>query len=155
MVDSNALQKYSLFGGLLPEQIDAIRPLMGQEGYSADEDIIREGEPNDRIRFVLEGRVMVSKAGNSILEIGEGETFGELEILDVMPAAATCRAIRPTRVATISNKTIREIYRVDVKAFALIIMNLARDLARRLRRMDELHYLEKPASYPEADGRRR
>ena len=33
MIESVALQKYSLFGGLLVEQIDKLIPLMTQESY--------------------------------------------------------------------------------------------------------------------------
>ncbi|MDR2482203.1 MAG: cyclic nucleotide-binding protein, partial [Treponema sp.] len=62
-VESQALQKYSLFGGLLQERIDAIRPLMEEESYAEGAVIILEGTPNDRIRFILEGRVGVVKQG--------------------------------------------------------------------------------------------
>jgi CRP/FNR family cyclic AMP-dependent transcriptional regulator len=133
MVDPAALQKYSLFGGLLVEQISLIRPLFGQEGYAAGEAIIKEGDANDRIRFVMEGKVSVSRRGVPLTELGEGEFFGEMEVLDVMPSAATCRATAPTLVATISNKALREMYKLDARVFSLIIMNLARDLSRRLR----------------------
>ncbi|HOX48993.1 MAG TPA: hypothetical protein PLG14_07370 [Spirochaetales bacterium] len=44
----------------------------------------------------------------------------------------------PTRVAIISNSALHEIYKADPRIFAIIIMNLARDIARRLRRMDEM-----------------
>lgn len=138
MVDSTALQKYSLFGGLLPDDIEFVRTLMGQEGYSTGETIIVEGERNDRIRFILEGCIQVLRHGIVINEISEGEFFGEMEVLDVMPSIATIKAIRPVRVATISNRALHEIYKKDTKIFALLIMNLARDLSRRLRRMDEI-----------------
>lgn len=138
MVDSTALQKYSLFGGLLPDDIEFVRSLMGQEGYSTGETIIVEGERNDRIRFILEGSIQVLRRGIVINEICEGEFFGEMEVLDVMPSIATIKALRPVRVATISNRALHEIYKKDTKIFALVVMNLARDLSRRLRRMDEL-----------------
>ncbi|MDL2229011.1 cyclic nucleotide-binding domain-containing protein [Treponema sp. OttesenSCG-928-L16] len=137
MVESSALQKYSLFGGLLEEQIDRIRSLMETEIYAPGEDIISEGSRNDKIRFVLEGRVAVIKAGLNLFEFGEGDTFGEMEVLDIMPSVATVKTLLPTTVASLSNRSLREIYKLDIKAFSLIIMNLARDLSRRLRRMDE------------------
>lgn len=139
MVDSASLQKYSLFGGLVKEQIERIRPLLGQEGYAAGENIIVEGDRNDRIRFILEGRVAIIRDAVVLNELGEGETFGEMEVLDVMPSVASVRALVPTRVATISNKMLRDVYKMDAGIFSLVIMNLARDLSRRLRRMDELH----------------
>jgi CRP-like cAMP-binding protein len=137
MVESQDLQRYSLFGGLLAEQIDQIRPLMEQETYQSGDDIILEGSPNDKIRFILDGKAEVLKGKTSLFEFGEGDAFGEMEVLDVMPSAATIRALSDTRVISISNRALREIYKVDIKTFALLIMNLARDLSRRLRNMDE------------------
>jgi CRP-like cAMP-binding protein len=137
MVESSALQRYSLFGGLLVEQIDQIRPLMEQELYQSGDDIIIEGTPNDKIRFILDGKAAALKDNITLFEFGEGDAFGEMEVLDVMPCAATIKALSATRVMSISNRTLREIYKTDIKTFALLIMNLARDLSRRLRRMDE------------------
>jgi CRP-like cAMP-binding protein len=137
MIDSSSLQKYSLFGGLLVEQINKILPLMEQEAYERDASIMVEGDRNDKIRFILEGRVAVIKEGVVLSELGEGDAFGEMEVLDIMPSAATIKALGTTRVMSISNRSLREVYRTDIKTFALILMNLARDLSRRLRRMDE------------------
>jgi CRP-like cAMP-binding protein len=137
MVEVSLLQKYSLFGGLLEDQIKQILPLMERENYKSGENIIVEGEPNDRIRFILEGRVAVIKHGLELSEFTEGNTVGEMEVLDVMPSAATIRALSDTQVISISNKGLRDIYKVDVHSFSLIIMNLARDLSRRLRLMNE------------------
>jgi CRP/FNR family cyclic AMP-dependent transcriptional regulator len=138
MVDTASLQKYSLFGGLLPEEIDRIKPLLGHETFAAGSRMIIEGEPNDRIYFILEGKAEVSRRGVLLVELSEGETFGEMELLDVMPSAATVTAVSPLEAATISNRAIHEIFRMDSRIFALFIMNLARDLSRRLRRMDAL-----------------
>ena len=60
-----------------------------------------------------------------------------MEVLDVMPAVATIKALTPVKVMTFSNKALRAVYNIDVKTFSLMIMNLARDLSRRLRKMDE------------------
>ncbi|MDR1948319.1 MAG: cyclic nucleotide-binding domain-containing protein [Spirochaetaceae bacterium] len=137
MVEASALQKYSLFGGLLTDQIDRIVPLMEQEAFASGDIIITEGAPNDRIRFILEGRVAVLKRGIVLTEFNEGDEFGEMEVLDVMPSTATIKALAPTRVMSISNRSLRQIYKDDAHSFSLMIMNLARDLSRRLRRMNE------------------
>jgi CRP-like cAMP-binding protein len=138
MVESSALQQYSLFGGLLEEQIDRILSLMEQEDYKAGDNIIVEGEPNDKIRFILDGRVAVIKNHVTLIEFQKGDAFGEMEVLDVMPSAATNVALEPTRVMSISNRALRSLYKTDIKAFSLMLMNLARDLSRRLRMMNDL-----------------
>jgi CRP-like cAMP-binding protein len=137
MIDSTALQKYSLFGGLLEDQVEHILPFMEHEIYKAGDVIIAEGTPNDRIRFIIEGLVDVLKDGVKLISFKEGDFFGEMEVLDVMPSAATIKARNPTQVLSISNRALRDIYKIDIKAFSLIVMNLARDLSRRLRRMDD------------------
>jgi CRP-like cAMP-binding protein len=131
------LQKYSLFGGLLEEQIESIIPLMEQENFDPNTVIIAEGKANDKIYFIIEGQVAVTKGDIVLSRFGEGEAFGEMEVLDVMPAIASIKSLSPVTVMSISNKTLREIYKIDVKIFSLMIMNLARDLSRRLRKMDE------------------
>jgi CRP-like cAMP-binding protein len=137
VINPQTFQRYSLFGGLLEEQIAKIVPLMEVGTYAPNMDIIVEGTPNDKIWFILEGKVAVIKQGVVLNEFFEGDAFGEMEVLDVMPSAATIRALSDVKVMTISNKTLREIYKIDIKAFALIIMNFARELSRRLRHMDE------------------
>jgi CRP-like cAMP-binding protein len=133
VIDSKIFQKYSLFGGLLTEQIESIIPLMVQEKYTAGEIIIAEGTPNDRIHFILEGKASAIKGGMVIYDFDEGSTFGEMEVLDVMPAAATIKAITDVTILSISNMGFRKIYKNDIKSFTLMLMNLARDLSRRLR----------------------
>ncbi|MCL2231428.1 MAG: cyclic nucleotide-binding domain-containing protein [Treponema sp.] len=145
MVHPESLQKYALFGGLLDEQIESMMPLMLQESFEPDEYIITEGKPNDKIYFLIEGHVAVTKKDIVLSHFGEGEAFGEMEVLDVMPAIASIKALSKVTAMSISNKNLREIYKLDVKTFSLMIMNLARDLSRRLRRMDE-----KLAAMPDA-----
>jgi len=146
MIDIEALQKYSLFGGLLPEQIAVIRSLLSFECYETGADIVSEGKDNDRIYFIVEGRVVALKDGSTIVELGEGETFGEMEILEVMPATATIRALCPVEVAVLSNRALYRLSHEDIRTFAITVMNLARDLSRHLRRMDELAVRDAKAS---------
>jgi CRP-like cAMP-binding protein len=137
MVHPQVLQKYSLFGGLTEDQIKSILPNMLNETYNPDEFIITEGKPNDKIYFLIEGQVAVIKGDIVLSKFSEGEAFGEMEVLDVMPAAASVKALTPVTLMSVSNQALRKIYRIDIAAFSLIIMNLARDLSRRLRKMDD------------------
>ncbi|WP_461257234.1 cyclic nucleotide-binding domain-containing protein [Treponema sp. R80B11-R83G3] len=110
---------------------------MQEEKYNPDEFIITEGSPNDKIYFIIEGQVSVSKKKVHLSNFKEGEAFGEMEVLDIMPAIASIKTVSQVTVMSISNKALREIYKMDVKVFALIIMNLARDVCRRLCKTDE------------------
>jgi CRP-like cAMP-binding protein len=146
MITFNSLKDYSLFGGLGPEELEVIKPLLETRSYSAGDTILSEGQPNEKIFFILEGSVSIERAGTLLANLKEGDTFGEMEFLDVMPAAASVVAQTSTTVAAISNRALRELSRANMHAFALVVMNLARDLSRRLRRMNEIVTSLKPHS---------
>ena len=137
MISPQTLLKYPIFGGMAEEQIEKIIPLLKKENFGPDEFIITEGKPNDRIYFLIKGQVSVARKDMILTKFGEGEAFGEMEVLDVMPAVASIKSVTEVNLMSISNRTLREIYKIDVKIFSLLIMNLARDLSRRLRKTDE------------------
>jgi len=144
MIDPSVLGNYSLFDGLEEEQIQSILPLMEQEDYIAGTDIIVEGTHVGKIRFILEGRAAVVKNGIILMELDEGSVFGEMEVVDIQPAEATVKALATTRVMTLSIDALGEIYEKDLKTYSFILMNLARDISRRLRRMDVWASKESP-----------
>ena len=75
MVDTSVFRKYSLFDGLEQEQINNILSKMENENFEAGANIIVEGGHNDKLRFILEGRVAVVKGGLVLMELDEGSIF--------------------------------------------------------------------------------
>ena len=138
MIPVTSFQEYPLFGGLTRDQMEKILPLAENEEFGEGSNIIVEGNQNDRIRFITEGRVAVVKQGVILTELGEGDTFGEMEVLDIMASAATVRALSPTRVSSISNKALHDIRKIDTEIFAMLVMNLARDISRRIRKLNDM-----------------
>jgi CRP-like cAMP-binding protein len=128
----------------MQEQIDQIFPLMKRDTYEAGQTLIAEGEKNGRVFFIVSGRVAVVKHGLVLAEFAEGNTVGEMEVLDLMPSAATVRALENVESVSLSNSALYEIYKLDVKVFATIVMNLARDMSRRLRETDDMLVQESP-----------
>ncbi len=130
------LKRYSLFGGLTEDQIKKILPFLEQRNFAAGDVIMEEGQSNDRVYFILEGRVQVGKNNVALVELGEGDAFGEMEIIEIMTTVARITALTDLSTISLSNKDLYKIYKLDVIIFSMIIMNLARELSRRLRRMD-------------------
>ena len=133
MIKSSELLRYSLFDGLEKEQIDSILSLMEFEAFEADTDIVEEGSSNSKIHFILDGFVMVIKDGVKLMGLGEGGVFGEMEVLEILPVEATIRTVTATKVMTLSIDALGEIFETDLKTYSFILMNLARDIARRFR----------------------
>ena len=140
------LKLHSLFGGLNEEEMKKIRPLFKEEKFAMNDTILKENEHNDRLYFICEGSVEISRqietpndtATQKIATLGVGDTFGEMELIDIQPCAATVRALEDTVVLTLSNFDFHKISKINLKSFTLIVMNLAREISRRLRKADEL-----------------
>ena len=69
---------------------------------------------------------------------GPGDCFGEMALLDLHPRSATVVAVEPCRALSIGPDDLYALYHHDLESFALIQMNLAREMSRRLRVTDEL-----------------
>ena len=117
VIDSSTLWQFSLFDGLEQNQIDIIARLMGQEIHEAGADILVEGANNDKVYFVVKGRVALRKGLVTLYELEEGSCFGEMEILDIMPAEMTARALSVTEVFTLSMDALGEIYEKDLQIY--------------------------------------
>jgi len=53
-----------------------------------------------------------------------------------MPRSATVRALAPARLLRLSAQDLDTLYRKDMKAYAIIVLNIAREMSRRLRVAD-------------------
>jgi hypothetical protein len=68
---------------------------------AAGEDIIVEGDPGDHFYVIDEGEVEILKAGRRIRTESEGESFGEIALLQDCRRTATVRATLPTRLLSL------------------------------------------------------
>ena len=146
MIGYTFLKSHCLFGGLSEEEVAMIRPFLKEEHYEKGEEIVKEGGQGDRLYFIYEGSVEILKgidthrgpAVQRIATLEVGDTFGEMELLDVQPCIVTVRALEPTSVLTLSNMDLYRLSKKNLKTYTMIIMNLARAISRRLRTMDAL-----------------
>lgn len=97
----------------------------------------REGDL-PRGMFVLEsGQVTILKSWRShalvLRHLGAGDCFGEMALLDLFPRSASVRADADCRAIELLPDNLLRLYAHDVEQFALIQMNIAREMSRRLR----------------------
>lgn len=140
------LSSTPLFGGLRDDCLIKIFSLMKTDIFQKDEYIIKEGDIGDCIYFIIEGRVSIlkniKKEGsvkmNPIASLKTGDCFGEMEIIDIQPRAATVRTLEKTHLLILTHRDLYTLRKWDLESFTMIIMNLAREISRRLRIMDNL-----------------
>lgn len=139
-----ALQEHRLFAGIDLTQLSAFLQRLKEEDFAAGTDILKEGESGNRMYLMIEGKVEIIKRiiGKETIDheviaiLGEGETFGEMELVDMQPRSATVRAVTAVKALSLSGLDLHAISGTDIKIFSLILMNLAREMSLRLRTTD-------------------
>ena len=79
--------KHDLLGHLDPEELAALLASASVERFAAGEVVFRQGEADNRLFVVLDGRVMISTKQepdkvNVLNVLGAGRIFGEIALLD-------------------------------------------------------------------------
>jgi NADH dehydrogenase len=72
------------------------------EHFEAGEAVFQQGDAGDRLYVIRKGRVEVLRDGVSVAVLGQGESFGEMALLNSAPRNATVRALEPTDAMAIA-----------------------------------------------------
>lgn len=158
------LRQVGLFGAVSDEVLEFLAAKLVVMLPTPGMEVFHEGDVARDMFVVMSGEMEVLKRSQHGVEarvalLGPGDWFGEMSILDVQPRSATVRVLAPSRLLRINASDLDALYRYDVKAYAIIVLNVARELSRRLRVADGLladfvanvmrHYVERrrpPAS---------
>ncbi|MBL8721165.1 MAG: cyclic nucleotide-binding domain-containing protein [Myxococcales bacterium] len=139
----DALRDIGLFGALSDDVLEYLVQALPVVLKGPGDAVFREGDQAREMFVVLDGECEVLKRGKRGVEarvalLGPGDWFGEMSILDVQPRSATVIALAPSRLLRIGAEGLDQLYRRDLKAYSLIVLNIARELSRRLRVADGL-----------------
>ena len=102
---------------------------------------IHEGSPQESLGLVLAGELHVLTALDShpllLAEIGVGDMIGEINIFDPASASATVIARSDCLVWSLSRRELAGLIEADPEAGQSVTWGLLRQLARRIRVMNE------------------
>lgn len=137
------LRQFGLFGAVPDQVLEFLSQKLVVMHPEPGHVVFREGDPARDMFVVMQGECEVLKRSQAGVDVrvallGSGDWFGEMSILDVQPRSASVRVVAPSRVLRISASDLDALYRHDVKAYAIIVLNIARELSRRLRVADGL-----------------
>lgn len=141
-VSTSMLREIGLFGGLDEDTLGVLSRELPIAQVGVGERVVEEGDPAREMFIVVGGELEVVKRspGGSEVRVailGPGDWFGEMSIVDVQPRSATVRSLAPSVLLRMSAEHVDKLlYRRDLKAYSLLIMNIARELSRRLRVAD-------------------
>ena len=131
------LQRMPIFGGIRTEILRFLLAQCPIVSTPANEFFFREHDQGDSM-FVLEmGKAVALKSWRGqdylVQTLKEGDCFGEMAVMDHCPRSASVRAVKDCIAIRISAANLYRVYAEDIKQFALIQMNMGREVCRRLR----------------------
>lgn len=137
----SALQRMPIFGGIRDDVLQFLLEQSMPVTVPASGFFFREHDAAQSL-FVLEaGRVAILKQWNGrmhrLAELGPGDCFGEMALIDLFPRSASVQAMEACRALELTSAAFFRLYEWDIEQFAIVQMNLGREVSRRLRTADE------------------
>lgn len=140
-IDELPLADHPMFQGLVPGELEALRPFLRKTIFSPGQTIVRQGELADSVYFVTAGHVTVNLRlddgrRHRIATMGAGAMFGELALVEREARTADVDAETTVICHVLSVANIQSVEQ-DAPGISLKLLGgVARDLAGRMRRAD-------------------
>lgn len=136
------LESIGLFRTLGQAEHQALRLISQERHFAPQTAIFKEGDPGDGVYFVKDGLVEISSvvgAGRRVLsQLGPGEVFGEMAVIEHRPRSATAIAARDTDVYFLPRgEMLSFIQRSPALAFGLL-----QYISHRLRDFNQVYLRE-------------
>ncbi len=104
-VESDAVP---LFAELSADDKGRVAKLMRVEDHERGAVLAEEGDLPTKFYALLAGNVTVHRAGRHVADLGAGDYFGEVGVLELEPRNASVIATTPVRVASVLGWDLRE-----------------------------------------------
>lgn len=140
MHTKDILKAVELFDGLNDAELDAMVAVCQARRFEEGDLVAEQNSPGTEMFIIEEGFVEVAVDSNDdnprkvIVNLGSGQTVGEMSLVDQGPRSATVRAISsPTILQAISHADFENLCERNTRIGYVVMRNIAADLSFRLR----------------------
>lgn len=124
------LSRVPLLAGVSRAQLGKVAGLAEEASYNAGRVIVKKGDPGKAFYVIVEGNAKVVKGkivtARREAELGPGEFFSELALLDGEPRAATVIAATPLTTIRIERAAFRRLLREEPDLAIKVLEGMAR-----------------------------
>ena len=106
-MDAMRLKSIPLFEEVGDEELRQIAPFAQEVSVEAGKVLLREGDFSYELMAIEEGTAAVQKDGQTLAELGPGDFFGEMGVLQNEMRTATVVATSPMRLVTLTTWEIK------------------------------------------------
>jgi CRP/FNR family cyclic AMP-dependent transcriptional regulator len=141
-VSGEFLARIPIFGGLPDEALQRIIEVGSVIEQPAGTQLCAEGELAKCVYVVLEGELEIRKRGTGgdirLAVLRAGDCVGEMSLIDIQPRSATVRTLTRSWLFRLDHAEIGKLHRSHGDVYLMLVMNIAREISRRLRRADQV-----------------
>ena len=135
------LSGVAIFAGMNDRSLQLMLEPSQPVSLAAGSYFFREGDQADSFFQLWQGTVSVQRRwkGRSLVlgELNEGDCFGEMALIDCQSRSASIVANSDCQAIEIPAVSLRLLLADDLEQYAIIMMNLGREVSRRLRSADD------------------
>lgn len=99
---ADSLKQLPIFAACSKRDLEEISRLATQLDLPAGRVLAAEGTPGQEFVVIRAGTVEVSRQGTRLAELGPGDYFGEISLLDGGPRTATVTALTPVTIEVVA-----------------------------------------------------
>lgn len=136
------LSKIAIFGGFTEVQLYEIFKLLKVASYAEGEYIYKRGDEPRYIYIIQRGEVKISLDSKGVsfelISLSVGNSFGETSVIGIQSHSASALAVAATDLIVLERSALLNIFETDKELFGMLILNIARETARRLQKTDEM-----------------
>jgi len=148
------LQQMPIFGAVREDALQVLLEPTRSVRVAAGSYFFHERDPANCMYVLESGRAVVLKEWQGrelqLRRFGPGDCFGEMAMLDLFPRSAAVRAEEDCQAIELAPSDLLRLFERDCEQFALIQMNLGREICRRLRSTDEMLFQARMGDQPSA-----
>ncbi len=100
--------------------------------FNPGEKVVREGDSGDEMYIILQGKVSIEVGDIIVGEMGSGDFFGEMSLIDNAPRSATVTAQETTLLFAINEKNFERIVAWE----PTIAIRIMKSLSKRVRELN-------------------
>jgi CRP/FNR family transcriptional regulator, cyclic AMP receptor protein len=119
-LDVNRLKSIPLFEEVGDEELAQIAPFATEVSVEEGRELVREGDFSYEFMAIEEGQAEVTRGGDHVADIGPGDFFGEMGLLERTLRNATVTAKTPMRLVTLTGWDLKRVERAAPEAMERI-----------------------------------
>jgi CRP-like cAMP-binding protein len=136
------LSRISFLGGVSDAQREEVFKRLEIGMFKKGEYVSHKGETPSHIYVIRKGKIDLMLSGehgeSKKREFNVGDCFGEAAFLSMNNNSASFVAAEDSELIVLSRRALNQLRQQDPAVFSILIMNLARELARKLQYTDEM-----------------